>query len=453
MNNHKRVRFSKISVRLSFAYAIVFFITIIILNITILASIQFYTNQTNANQLQDIKDTILREIHTETDISNFDFAELSKTSENIDILLLQGSDILVSTNGEYQQLPESSQSVRRLETAENTVMYITGQITLEGGAQVAFQVIKNIDNDLDFFNALFSGMIIIDAVIIVLSVLVGFFISRKALSPIDSMTKQAREISTSNLGQRIIIEGPDDELSRLARTFNELIARLSKAYIMQNEFALNASHELSTPLSVIKGYIDLIDRWGKEDKSVFDEAILSIKNELHHMTGLLDALYMVSKTDNELIPIEKTEFCLDDLLQQVLKEYALVFEEETFEFQSESKQMVFGDPKLISQMVRALLDNSIKYNRHHSPIQILLRNGDMTELEIKDEGVGIPSGDLEHVFERFFRVDRARTKTIQGSGLGLSIVKWIVDMHHGTVRIDSELEKGTSVIIHLPRKA
>lgn len=453
MKNKIRTRISKISVRLSFSYGILFFLTVFLLNIVILFFAQIYMNQTTSGQLENIRDTLLSEISNASDISGFDFVDLSHTNENIDIILIQNGSVVINTNPQYQPFAPSFQKVTKLESGENTIMYITDQIFLTDASVVDVQIIKNIDNDVDYFNAMSTMMLIIDAVIIVLSVLVGYWISRKALSPIDSMTKQAREISTSNLAKRIQISGPDDELTRLATTFNDLISRLSRAYIMQNEFALNASHELTTPLAVIQGYIELIDRWGKDTPDVMEEAITSIKAELKHMNGLLDTLYTLSKTDNELISLEKTEFLLNDLIIQLLKEYSLILTDTDFNFHAETKVLLFADTKLISQMIRAILDNSVKFNRNHAPIDITLQSTDQIVIIISDRGIGIPEEDLSHIFERFYRVDKSRTKAVGGTGLGLSLVKWIVEMHHGNIEVASVLGKGTSVTIYFPKKS
>lgn len=452
MTKHNRPRFTKISVRLSFSYGLLFFLTIIVLNVIILISIHSYIQQTATSQIENLLSTLTSEIQTTSDITTFDFLELSRTNENMDIIVLQGDTILVNTNSQYTPFEDTSSSVVRIESGENTVMYLTDFLTLQDAQTIQVQVIKNIDNEVDYYNALLIRLIILDGFVILASVLVGFYISQKALSPIDSMSKQAREISTSNLGQRIQINGPEDELSRLANTFNELISRLSKAYIMQNEFALNASHELSTPLSVVQGYVDLLDRWGKENPEVLEEAISSIQNELKHMNGLLDTLFMLSKTDNELIPIEKQDFPLNELVQQIVKEYTLIYANTPFVFQGGDHLWLNADPKLISQMIRAILDNAIKFNQGNSPIEMLLgENTNQITIQIRDHGIGIGREDLEHIFERFYRVDKARSKSIGGTGLGLSFVQWIVEMHHGKIDVQSTLHQGTTVTINLPK--
>jgi signal transduction histidine kinase len=442
---------TKLSKRISFIYAVIFLITIFVMNAVILITLNRYVIHTSAVQLNGINTAIQSNVITLDDLNTFDFNDLAQTNENTDIVIFEDNTPIINTGSDITfPIDSSIRTITSVETKEITSMYLSDTLQI-GDTTYYIQIIKNMDNERDYFNTLLTIIISIDIVIAGLSLLVGYYISKKVLSPIDVMTKQAQRISTSNLSDRIEIVGPDDELSRLASTFNDLIERLSEAYIMQNQFALNASHELSTPLAVINGYIDLISRWGKEKPEIYEEAIQTIKSELTNMTSLLDSLYTISKTDNELVPIERSQFDLSDLIKQIIKEEKLIYNEQSIELNSTGSIIVNADRKLFTQMIRALLDNAVKFNRDNNPITIhLQKESKHFMIEIIDQGMGIAETDINHIFERFYRIDKARSRTIGGTGLGLSIVKWIVDMHKGTIQVNSQLNQGTTISITLP---
>lgn len=444
----KKTKSSKISTRLSFSYGLLFFLTVALMNVVILFSIQLYMKQTTQQQLLNIQDTIVENIQSSNDLNTYDFQELTNIYDNVGVIIFLDDTIYVQTDNINTVLPLNHNSLSYYEDGENTYMYTTYNISITDLGILNLQVVKNTDNQIDYFNALFSRMLIVDVFIIMISILVGYIISKKALSPIDSMTKQVNQISSSNLSKRIEINGPDDELSRLANTFNDLLSRIAQTYQLQNEFALNASHELSTPLAIINGYINLIDRWGKKDPAIYSEAINSIKHELKNMTTLLDTLYLMSKSDNELVPIDKQPFSLTELLSQIVKEYTMLYPEESVQLVTDTDVVMNADKKLISQMIRSIIDNAIKYNKNHLPIIVSAEITPNITIKIEDHGVGIPDTDIPHIFERFYRVDKARSKKIGGTGLGLSIVKWIVDRHGGSIEVQSSFGEGTTFTIH-----
>ncbi len=448
-----RFKLSKISHRLTIIYALLFFVALALVNAATLISINYYTNQTSGQQLELVDRAIVNEVKTLKDIPNLDIKNISKMIDNVDINLIY-HDRITYNSGEQYNLPRGV--IRKptvTESGENKVMYLNDRISLADGEEIGVQVIKDMDNEDGFLHALSGIMLLIDAASLILSILVGYIVSKNVLSPIDKITNQAKKISASNLASRIEIDGPDDELKRLSDTFNEFISRIQYSYEKQNCFTLDASHELATPLAVIKGYIDIIDRWGKDDKAVLNEGIESIKVELSNITGLLDTLLFLSKGDNEIYQLEKTEFILDELVDEVVRETGLVDDKHTIMVSADTDSPVFlsGDRRLIKQMLRAVVDNSIKYTLEGGMIGIEYKTaGIAAEITVSDNGIGIPQDDLPHIFDRFYRVDKARSRSIGGSGLGLSIVKWIVEIHQGRITAESEPGMGTKIIVELP---
>lgn len=448
-----RFKLSKISHRLTIIYALLFFVALALVNVTTLISINYYTNQTSAQQLELVDHSIINEVKSINDIPNLDINNISNMIDNVDINLIY-HDRIIYNSGEQYSLPRDTEKIPITgESGEKKIMYYNDRIQLDNGEEIGIQVIKDMDNEDSFLHALSGIMLLIDAASLILSVIVGYVVSRNALSPIDKITNQAKKISASNLASRIVIEGPDDELKRLSDTFNEFITRIQYSYEKQNRFTLDASHELATPLAVIKGYIDVIDRWGKEDKAILDEAIEAIKIELSNMTGLMDTLLFLSKGDNEIYTLDKTEFVLNELVDEIIRETRLVDDNHTIIISGDTDTLVHlsGDRRLVKQMLRAIVDNSMKYTPGGGMIGIDYKTaGNTVKIAVSDNGIGIPEEDLPHIFDRFYRVDKARSRSIGGSGLGLSIVKWIVEIHQGEITAESEPGRGTKIMIELP---
>lgn len=443
----------KISYRLTMVYALVFFVALVLVNAGTLKCTDFYLKLTSQQQLDLIDTAVKSEVKTLDDIGQTDFKETARMADNVDVYLYSDGKLIYKTGENYEipVLPVLKDVPRFNEVEDKELLYLSDQLVLSDGSHLEMQVIKDMDSENVYLYVLFGIFLVMDVFVLIISIVVGFLISKKALNPIDKITSQAKQISVSDLTKRIEIDGPDDELKRLADTFNDLIDRIQLAYEKQNQFTLDASHELATPLAVIKGYIDLIDRWGKDDREILNEGIASIKNELANMTRLLDTLLFVSKSDNEMLKLEMTSFSLSALIEEVVKESNLVTVHHSIDCTANETIWLQADRKLIKQMLRALIDNSIKYTPENGKIEIssCLKNSQAVVM-VSDNGVGIPEEDLKNIFDRFYRVDKARSREFGGTGLGLSIVKWIIDLHGGSVTAESQVGKGTQMIVKLP---
>jgi len=431
-------------------YALLFFLGLALVNAATLFSIEYYINQTTNQQLQIVDNTITGEIKTINDIPRIDLTNISAIANDVEINLIYDNASIYNT-GEIFNLPKSAdKTIGTLNRGEHRIVYLTDTLTMNDGKKVSVQIVKELSTENEYLRALAIIMILIDIFVFLIAVIVGFFISKKALSPIDKITNQAKKISASDLSARIVIEGPDDELKRLSDTFNDLISRIQLSYEKQRRFTLDASHELATPLAVIKGYTDLLDRWGKDDQQVLNEGIESIKVEIKNMTALLDTLLFLSKADNELYKMNLSRFYMNDLIREIVKESNLVNDHHRIICPDFPEFQIKADRQLVKQMLRAIIDNSIKYSPEDTTIGIAYKvSNKMAVIEITDEGCGIPKKELSNIFDRFYRVDKARSRSIGGAGLGLSLVRWIVDIHKGTVKVESEVGKGTKVTVAL----
>lgn len=275
--------------------------------------------------------------------------------------------------------------------------------------------------------------------------------SRRMLKPIDDMIGTARSISASALHTRLNIVDSHDELKELAETFNQMLSRIQDSYEQQNRFVSDASHELRTPISVIQGYANLISRWGKDNKEVLDESVEAIKNESDNMQDLVEKLLFLARADKDTQKLDKSNFSINELVDEVLKETKLIDTQHIIESGANNIALVNADRMLIKQALRIFIDNSIKFTPSGGTIRISsVLKGRKIVLTVEDNGIGIPKEDLPHIFDRFFKCDRSRTRNSGGTGLGLSIAKWIIEKHGGTVGAESIVSKGTKITVVLP---
>jgi signal transduction histidine kinase len=375
----------------------------------------------------------------------------------ISVRIANPDGTLVNSEDNFQwkaiSFKSSLNSIKKIESGELHLVVENRQILSEGKTKAYLQVAGNMEKEYMFIKVLFVLMAGADAIGIAISLLAGYLISKRMLFPIDRITKAAQSISINHLDRRIEVNQTDDELSRLAKTFNEMINRLKQSFDRQNQFVSDASHELRTPISVIQGYIGLIDRWGKEDKSVLQESIDAIKNETAGMTELIEKLLFLARGDSKSQKLQKTEFGLKELIDEVGRESQLISKQQNIQYGVVEDVSVFADRKMIKQMLRALIDNSIKFTPPGGIIVVQsFKNEESVNITVKDNGIGIPQEELCRIFNRFYRVDKARTKETGGSGLGLSIVKWIVDAHNGRIQAESIIGEGTSITAEFPIK-
>ena len=268
---------------------------------------------------------------------------------------------------------------------------------------------------------------------------------------LDGTIRTLNTITENRLDTRIVIADEHQELKGLANAINEMLDRLDAAYQSQLRFVSDASHELRTPIAVIQGYANMLDRWGKQDEQTLQESIDAIKSEAASMQDLVEQLLFLARSDNDSIRLNTGLVDVSSLAEDVLSETRMIDEAHAYESSISPALTVFGDAQLIKQALRIFVDNAIKYTPAGERIHIAVkRDGSNVALSVSDNGIGIPEQDLPHVFDRFFRSDQSRARKTGGTGLGLSIAKWIIDRHGGHVELLSRKEIGTRIIFLLP---
>lgn len=308
-----------------------------------------------------------------------------------------------------------------------------------------------------------------EGVIVVLWVLLETLRVRSKLRPLQQFADAALELSeldgeTAQRYQKLEnaidklspAEGDqklatgDAELAGLETAVNKLMSRMRDSYRQQARFVSDASHELRTPIAVIKGYADLLDRWGKTDEKILDESIQAIKSESENMQHLVEQLLFLARGDSGRTTLNITDFDITEMMKEVCEESAMIDQSHTYVFEGDKPVPARGDVSLIKQAARILIENASKYTPEGGEIKLrsLVSDGHPA-FSVQDSGIGISESDIPHIFDRFYRADDSRSKQTGGSGLGLAIAKWIVERHGGRFEVISRKDIGTRITVVL----
>lgn len=292
---------------------------------------------------------------------------------------------------------------------------------------------------------------------------------KRILSPINEIAQKADEIAKFDFSEdkyhiieeKITSIEPSDEqkislgdedLLGIENAMNSLITRIRESNKQQARFVNDASHELRTPIAVIQGYANMLARWGREDEKVLEESITAIVHESNNMKYLVEQLLFLARGDAGRTAVNKVNVNLNSLMQEVYEESLMIDENHIYKYKCPEEEIfVFADEGLLKQAVRILVDNAAKYTNGKDEIilSVGVSNDNEAYLQVQDSGIGMKEADIEHMFERFYRADEARS--FNGTGLGLSIAKWIVDKHEGHFEIVSREELGTRIGMYFKR--
>ncbi|HZL41851.1 MAG TPA: ATP-binding protein [Verrucomicrobiae bacterium] len=280
----------------------------------------------------------------------------------------------------------------------------------------------------------------------------GWWLTRRALSPLSELSHAARLIDESNLSQPLPRSGNGDELDRLTEVLNQMKVRLQESFTGIREFTLDASHELKTPLAIMHGELETALR----DETLAAsgrEFLLNQLGEVRRLSKVVDALTLLTRADAGQVRLNRETLALDDLVRDAHADALILAEPAGVEVGLETCEAVSlaGDRHRLRQLLLNLTDNAVKYNQPGGSIKMSLRMIDgHAEFTISNSGPGIPPESLPRVFDRFFRSDRSHSSAVEGCGLGLSIARWIVSAHHGTITIESVPQAWTTVKVQLP---
>jgi heavy metal sensor kinase len=289
-------------------------------------------------------------------------------------------------------------------------------------------------------------------VALVVSVVGGLALANKALKPVDEITTRARKITAENLDQSVPQLNANDEIGRLTSTINDMIHRLHSSFAQVKQFSADASHELRTPLTIIRGEIEIALRSPKTPEE-YRGVLESTLEEIMRLTSIIDNLLMLAKADQATYQANFSEVDLGALVDELFEDSEVLAQRKHIQVHlvRNTPITIVGDRIRLRQLFLNLVDNAIKYTPEGGSVLLTMDRQDGSAVfEVQDTGIGIPREEAEKIFDRFYRVDKARSRDLGGAGLGLSIARWIAELHRGTITVTSEVQKGSTFTVRLP---
>ncbi len=316
---------------------------------------------------------------------------------------------------------------------------------------VGYLQIARLLDTYESFNRILSVALMVGLAAATVSLFMAIFLTPSLFRPLEDIASVARQITRADdLSRRVPDNGRTDEIGDLAQAFNQTLERVERLFRAQQRLLADVSHELRTPLTAIRGNVDLMRRMGEADM----ESLGIIQEEIERMTRLVSDLLLLARADSGGMPLQRKRLELDNLFFDVYRQANLLPKQVDLIVTTIDQAVIWGDSDRIKQLLLNLIDNAIKYTPIGGKVLMALSQSDeRAYIEISDTGIGIPPEDLPNIFDRFYRVDKARTRQQGGSGLGLSIAKSIAKAHGGDIRVASTIGEGTTFTIEFPLMA
>jgi two-component system OmpR family sensor kinase len=359
---------------------------------------------------------------------------------------LSGLEGLLDPNGRQEQnqfsLVKHDQTLLRVLTAP-LIDATSPDRRIVGHLQIA----RLLDN-FESFNRLLIIALLIGFAAATASLILAVWLTPSLFKPLEDIATVAQQITRADdLSRRVPDTGRTDEIGDLTRAINQTLERLERLFRAQQRLLADVSHELRTPLTAVRGNLDLMRRMGETDS----ESLIIVQEEVERMTRLVGDLLLLARADAGGLPLAHQPVELDGIFLEVYRQEARLQKSIEVTVADLDQASVMGDADRLKQLLINLVDNAIKYTPSGGKVQLSLSKADgWARIDVADSGIGIPKEDLPYIFDRFYRVDRARSRTKGGSGLGLSIAKWIAKAHGGDIQATSEVGVGTTFTVTLP---
>jgi len=306
------------------------------------------------------------------------------------------------------------------------------------------------DQALDRFRLILQGTL---PLLVILASLAGYWLSGRALAPVNAIIRTARCVGVQNLSSRLAVPRANDELRRLSETLNDMLNRIEASVQRITQFTADASHDLRTPVALIRTSAELALRRSRTEEE-YRETLSRILATSEETSRLVENLLTLARADAGAAELHFNPTDLVPHVEKIAEAAAILAAGKNVEIQKELADgpiEVSADAAAIERLLLIVLENAVKYTPPGGKVLLSLSNGSgNARIEVRDSGIGISAKDLPHIFERFYRADHSRSRETGGSGLGLAIAKWIVDMHHGTIEAHSESGRGSQFLISLP---
>ncbi len=439
------------------AFLLFTFVVYLLPRVTLLGEIDETLRETAAEMLQETqvfsqRDVLSLFIPTQDD-SPFHSANLFIMVVDAEGNVLRRSDNLQGFSSvlDSQGLQAVEEGFRTLDHDGQPVRVLTVPLRVDRGTEqelVGHLQVGRVIEDYDTFNRLLIIAVFIGLAALTASMFTVTWMAPKLFRPLENIAAHARQISRADdLSRRLPDTGRQDEIGDLTMALNQTLERLETLFRTQQRFLADVSHELRTPLTTIRGNVDLMRRMKIADESFLND----IQAELERMTRLVNDLLLLARADVGGLPIERKPVALDTLLLDVFRQISMLDRRIDIVLDEVDQVSVLGDADRLKQLLLNLAENAMKYTADGGTVRLALsKTSSEAHVVIADTGIGIPADDLPYIFDRFYRVDKARTRAHGGSGLGLSIVKWIVDVHGGSIEVESEAGKGATFHVSFP---
>lgn len=357
---------------------------------------------------------------------------------------------------------QPSGASRFVTLADGSVAYRARAQRVQAGPQpYTLVVLRSLHDQNELLEGASGALSIAVPLALLLASLGGYLLARKSLAPVVVMSDKAARIGAANLHERLPVANERDELGKLATVFNALLARLNESFDQQRRFMADASHELRTPVAIVRGEAEVSLSQPERSADDYRESLGIVHDEGRRLTRIVEDLFTLARADAGQHKLRLNDFYLDELADEVVRSVRTLVAKRSVSLSLHAPQELpfRGDEVLVRRLLLNLLDNSIKYTSAGGSIAVTCESLDGNYIvTIADTGSGIALDDQPHIFERFFRADKARTraitgdevKTTSGAGLGLSIAQWVATAHHGELKLLNSSELGTTFVVLLP---
>lgn len=388
----------------------------------------------------------LRHVYLLTDASGY-VLEPSETYESIGIDSPQEIERIMRLGRPEIHIRQDKQGVPYLIKA--------GAVKSEDGEQYFFALGRSLEANVRTEGAFTRQYFLMLPALIGLTLLLGWMLAGRAVEPVNRVAQAAQGITGSNLSTRIPNRGADDELDHLIDSFNQMTEGLSHSFEQIRRFSTDVSHELRTPLTAIRGQLE-VALFTAQKPEQYRDAMVNALEDVEKLSSIVRALLLLSQAESGQLVLQKAPLDLGAMVADVVDQFQIPAEEKGVDLsvQTDKGTLAFADRTQIERLISNLLSNALKYTPKGGSVRVQAGNDashpGMVRLEVADTGVGIPAGNLPHIFDRFYRVRNAETNQIQGLGLGLSFVSWIVGAHDGSIDVDSKPGQGSRFLVRLP---
>ena len=460
MSLEARRKRGNLSRRITATYALLFFLMLLLMSLSVYFAAYRYLVGRQEGRLEAnaeiISDKILEEVRGGDTLTNGEMLSELNSDANLTLLVKDASGEIVNRSRNFRideaQVPAIlGKPVLYSSKDGQMLLCYEEDVADEAGSVGSLILVANMQDESAFLRLLRGLLLGVNALGALIALAAGWFTTRRMLSPIGNMIQKARTIDSQVLSARLDVPETDDELRSLALTINEMLDRVESAFVRQGQFTQDASHEFRTPLSILQGNADLLARWGKDDPEVRDKCVLSIQRQVAYMHRLVENLLFLARGDSGQQIVKAERIDLNQFLVEVIEQHREVDSGHIYSLDSDGSVALEADSVLLKQLLYILMDNAAKYTKEGGAIRLrYARSNGRVDLCVADEGGGIGPEHLSHIFERFYRLDMARSRTTGGMGLGLSIAQAIVRLHAGTIAAESELGVGTRITASFP---